>query len=520
MDRMPPHNRSEFLINHIVSFIDRQSLALFLVLSVWYLGSAILMASQKLMWNDELLTLYFSGIPRLEDLWFALSTTHEQSPPFFYLITRLFIPVTNSNELNIRFPEIIGVWIALFSIFLIVKKRSSGLYGLMAALFPLTTSVFYYSHEARPYGLMLGFTASSFMLWQIAAAKEKRKLVIPLLAISNVALAGSHYYGFLGVVPLFIGELVNTFQRRRFDTAVWLCLLITIVPLVFVIPIIIHGGTLAADFWAHAKWSSIIQSYKFALEPALIPLIGIMILVALDSLRGGRQLNEGNGADLPRRELLAIVGLLLVPVFAVIVSKVSTGAFTERYALISVIGFSILLSLAAGRTISSRKMVLLGILAVLFLFSSVKVIRESRKYMGERTRLDTTLRLLDARIDKGGNVAIADPHLFFQLAHYAPQNLKRSMIYIADRAASKRWVGTSWLDLTLEEIKAWIPLNVQSYSSFVDTKQSLFVYSTSGRWEWLVRQLQATGGQLLIIERNEPDLLLLWRPPGIVEDVR
>src|SRR5262249_44942096 len=67
---------------------EKRKLWLLLVFSIMYWGGTYVLASRKLMWNDELFTFYIAQLPSVAEIWSVLSTGAEQIPPVFYMITR------------------------------------------------------------------------------------------------------------------------------------------------------------------------------------------------------------------------------------------------------------------------------------------------------------------------------------------------------------------------------------------------------------------------------------------------
>jgi hypothetical protein len=88
-----------------------------------------------------------------------------------------------------------------------VSRRTSPLYGFIAALALPCTVAFQYSFEARPYALVLLFSACSFVAWQFAKEGRWRILSVSALAITLAAAISVHYNAVLIVIPILIGEL-------------------------------------------------------------------------------------------------------------------------------------------------------------------------------------------------------------------------------------------------------------------------------------------------------------------------
>ena len=116
---------SERLINALLEGIERHKLLLISIFSAFYFAGFCLIASEKVMWNDELFTFYIARLPHFSDVWKALLTGAEQTPPFFYVLTRASLAAFGHNTVAIRLPEILGVFAACCCLYLVVARRSS-----------------------------------------------------------------------------------------------------------------------------------------------------------------------------------------------------------------------------------------------------------------------------------------------------------------------------------------------------------------------------------------------------------
>ena len=101
--------------------VERHKLWLLCGFSVLYLVGTCIIASQKLLWNDELFTLYISRLPSLSAIWSALVTGADQSPPLFFIITRASLLLFGANHLAVRLPEVLGFWIMSLCLFRFVS---------------------------------------------------------------------------------------------------------------------------------------------------------------------------------------------------------------------------------------------------------------------------------------------------------------------------------------------------------------------------------------------------------------
>ena len=144
----------------------------------------------------------------------------------------------------------------------------------------------------------------------------------------------------------------------------------------------------------------------------------------------GRGVNHAPGPHV--HEMAAAFGFLAIPIIAVTVSMLTTGAFTDRYALPAVIGCSLVVAFAAHESLFSRPAavaILALFLCACFLslgaksFTSATAIREANVQAAEFLRSKAVGDL---------PIAVSDQHAFMSLVHYAPRDIGSRLIYLAD----------------------------------------------------------------------------------------
>ena len=154
----------------------------FVALSLLYLAVTVVLAQRKLMWNDELYTYYMARLPSMRDVWAALMSRGEQTPPFFYCATRVSFDLFGVNNLSVRLPEMLGFWVMRACLYVFVARRTSTVVRARAPRrFRSSRRRTTYAFEARPYGLVLGFGALALVCWQSVTLSRRRavSLVVP-----------------------------------------------------------------------------------------------------------------------------------------------------------------------------------------------------------------------------------------------------------------------------------------------------------------------------------------------------
>jgi hypothetical protein len=516
-------------LNHLAEKFSEQcekfKLWFLLGLSILYLGVTCLLASRRLLWNDELFTLYTSRLPKISDIWSALLTGADQIPPFFHLITRASFWLFGINEVSVRLPEILGFWIMSLCLFGFVSKRSSALCGFVAMLFPFATIAYDYSYEARPYGLVLGFCALSLLCWQSAADGRYRKLSLVGLTLSFAAALSSHYYAILLIFPLATGEVIRSFSRRRLDFPIWIAFGLGLSPLLLFLPLIERSRMYVVHFWSPPKWILLPGCYYFLLAPAILPLVATLIIAALPSSSDSER-SDGPNRSLsltPVHETAAVFGFVAIPLVALILAKTVTEAFTYRYALPSVIGFSILVGLAVSRMTNGRAMIGATFVFFLFVWFISLGLRNFISFSDVPMRQAKTYEFLRSDSEKNLPIVASDLHTFMLLAYYAPRDISARVVYLADPEASLHYLGHTIVDQGILDLRPWFQLNIEKYKTYVASRHRFLVYSRvigdrnwlgcfwDQPWDlnWLLFELKRADMQIELRGRNKDDLLFL-----------
>ena len=501
--------------------MEKTAAVLAVVACVIYWAATLVLARRKLMWNDELYTYYVAKLPSMHDVWSALLARGEQTPPFFFVVTRLALRMFGLNNISIRLPEMLAFWGMSACLFVAVRRRTTPFCGLCAALFPLVTAAYPYAFEARAYALVFGFAAAAYLSWQSLAFDKHRTVWSVCLTLSLAAAASSHYYGGLVLLPIAVGEIVRAVTRRRIDFAVWIAFPLSIVPLFWQLPLIKAGRAYSRAFWSPPQWVNIPDFYVDLLTPTLVPLVALLVACGVVATMLDRDRGDVDfaPASLPLDEIAAAVGFVVIPFVAVIAAKLVTGAFVDRYALSSVIGFSILAGFGSAsalrRTPQLRVLVVVGLCGWFFLSQARELVQPT----GATQPFSAELIARPARWlgalspeTRGLPVVIADPQSIVTLSHYGTPELKARLVYLADPDRALARVGTNSVERgMLDLVKPWFGMNIERFAPFVETHAEFFVYGDFVRLafvNWILPELQARGMRTELLNRAGDDMLL------------
>ena len=503
--------------------VERLVVPMFVGLSVVYALLTWGLARRKLMWNDELYTYYIARLPSMHDVWNALMSRGEQTPPFFFVITRLSFRLFGVNHVSIRLPEILAFWTMTVCLYVFVRRRMSAISALCAAAFPLVTMAFPYAYEARPYGLVLGFAALALLSWQAATntAGRARVLTLVCLTASLAAVVSTHYYGVFVLVPLALGEAVRTITSRRLDIAVWAALAIAVVPLAWHLPLIKAGTAYSGAFWSPPQWVNVPDFYLDLLAPALIPVGAILTLAAIHHAvfgPGTSPSDDDERRPLPLHEIAAIAGFLFIPLASVVAAKLVTGAFVNRYALAAVIGVSVIAGLTTELAFRRRPAVrplVAACLAGWFVLSQAReLVQPTGVSLPVRpVSVARPAEWVAAVGDRDLPLVVADPHSFIVLSHYGAHGITPRIVYLADPDRALKLLGHNSVERGMVDlIQPWFHMNVVRFEPFVAEHTRFLVYGNfvqQSFLNWLLPELRARGWHTELLNNAGDDMLLL-----------
>ena len=296
------------------------SLALLLV--GFYVGTSLYISAHRLLWFDEILTALVSRLPNVQVMLKALSEIEEQTPPLYFLITRMFDQMLHHADIGMRVPSALALGIGLLVTFDTARRLTDGLYGLIAMSFVATPFVTYYGYEARSYALYFMFAAIALWLWVFTNAESNGAAA----AFGAVFLIGVaiHYYFVLCLLPFGIMALA---QRRLFHPKVMAATAGIMVSLAILYPQIAKSRTFASSVspvWAPSL-PGMLAAYRQFL-PNTIILFGIFAIgLAMFSKRRNQI-----AASMSAGERVSCL-FLVVPLAAYFLGHFVTHLFHDRY---------------------------------------------------------------------------------------------------------------------------------------------------------------------------------------------
>ena len=493
--------------------MSRRSLALAAGLVALYLLAVGSLAARAPLWNDELYTWYFAQLPTMADVWDKLGTGVEQIPPLYYVVVRGSLALFGDDALALRVPSILGFLLAVGCLFVVVARRTTAWYGLVASLVPLATGAFTYAWEARPYALVVGFAASAVLSQQLHADGVRPRLTAVLLAASLAAATAMHYYGVLAVFPIALAEIVRARERRRLDWAVVGALFAPLVPIAVSTPLLLEARRYAGAFWTDFDAGSAADFFVFLLRAEVfsasrVPTwlgVGFAVLVL-----GGALVVVLRRPRFAQAEVAAGIGFTLLPAVGVLVATLVTGAYVERYVLAAVIGPALLVPLALSRLSRGSRAIGITAAAVLAAWFGVLFQYWHRDIGVDLDRRDRLVAFLEDRAPATGDIAVAHPHDYLELAYYAPPALAARLVRLSDPELALRYTDNRSTEDGLVVLSGFAPLRIVPYS---ERRAPILLLRTvrGADPDWIVEALADDGARFDVVARDDDDGFTLVR---------
>lgn len=408
----------------LAGFLERHPARWIAAFSLVYFPLLALAARATPFWYDELFTYYVAMGPDLDWIMSLLWAGIDYYSPAYYLLEHAVTAVVGDPHVGLRLPSIAGYWLACVCLYVIVRRRSSPLWGAIAALSPFLLDCFKYTLWARSYGLMLGSSAFALLAWQSVGEGEHRARWLLALAMGLAAAVCSNYYAALILFPLGAGELVRTFRNRRVDWGAWAALVTGGAVALAHLPLIISGlGHFAEENWSSPYLTVTLTIYADLIHDLGFPLALFLLLTALWLASPGRPAAPARENAFRLDEVVVFAGLLLLP-FIGQVAAIVANKLLARYVLATVLGFGILGPLVAYRV--TRGSATVGV--ALLLVSLGAATWQTLDALGGLER-----PALPAMKDVGYEelpLVIDDRSRFFEVWHYAsPAEAQRLRFY-------------------------------------------------------------------------------------------
>jgi uncharacterized membrane protein len=150
----------------------------------------------------------------------------DKNPPFYYYCLSVWIKIFNDSEFCVRLLSVIFSSLAAAVLFIFSNKHFNRTTAIVSGLLFLSSNIlFFYSHEARAYSLVLLLSLlSSFAYFNLKDKQNKQYIII--LGLLNFLLIYTHYIA--GLILFFQTILMFVYFDRKQKVAFCYSLLIVL----------------------------------------------------------------------------------------------------------------------------------------------------------------------------------------------------------------------------------------------------------------------------------------------------
>jgi hypothetical protein len=472
---------------------DSNPLVWFILFGVFYLG-LVLPAALRPFWYDELFTYNVATLPDVRAMWDALTHGADLNPPLFYVVTHAAISVFGPTEFGLRTPAIAGFLVMCCCLYAFVAHRAGACYGFIAMLLPLVTGAIKWAPEARAYGLMLGFCGLALVSWQRAAEASQRTVPLAGLAISLTAALLTHCFAVLVLTPFALAQLVRDYHRRKIDWLMWVCIGLPLTACITYFPLLATTQHYDLQYRVFQPgWQSVVEFSDTLFAPALWPVLAGMVIIAFSASR--RPKVDAPVASLWKTgEVVLAAGFLLVPLLAIVLSKITLGLFMMRYGISAVIAVAILFAQAAATFAARSRVVGTAVVLVVLGFA---VGRTAVQFSDALSTVPDTVLNLDQHADLP--LVVSSGLIFYPMTHYATVGRANRMWFLTDEKIALRVTGSNMFEKGLPALNRLFPLraHLQDYREFLAAHPHFLLYGyADNKMDWVIPQLRDDGAQL------------------------
>jgi hypothetical protein len=481
----------------VLRYVDRRQGLVLTALVVVYLSQALILAAHKRLWYDEVLGLAVASASSWQNVLALLKSGLDYNPPLYYYATRMCVLTFGEGNLSIRLPAVLGMLCFLVCLFRFAARRMPIVFAALTFMLVMIMPARNYSFEARPYGLLLGFTGVALLAYQNITAGTHRRTALWAFGFGLAAASVCHYYGIVVVLPFVVGEFVRLLRQRHADFPLWLMFLAPIAALVSVFSVMhAQRGFLHSETWSRS-WREVPNAYNalFAIEGWVLILLASVLLVTClieDSPGSAQEVRSPTPLSFPIHELAVLLTLALLPVVGMVLAQFVTHSYIPRYFLAALAGLSLIFAALFRMLVGNR---LLAPYALLFSLLAVCAVNTPRLW-SYFTSLGSEFVSIEGQRFENLPIVIEDAKDMLYIWRNYPR-LRSRVWFLASPADAKRIKNYDADDIAMLAYRNVVPIQIAKYQEFIHLYPHFYLFSRANTWiGWNVEALLSAGASL------------------------
>jgi hypothetical protein len=433
--------------------------------------------------GDEPFTYFLSKASGVSELFEVLSTGgFDSSPPLYVMAVWQAQRLTGNERLALRLPSSLGFVVMCLCLYGIARRSCPAPYAALALLTLPQTAAYNQATNARPYGLMLGFVGLALLSWQWAERGRWRPLALVGLATSLAAAVATHYFAILVLAPLALAEATRSIEspRRRIDVAVWAAFAFALAPIGPLWPLVAGSREITQGAsWVRVDLAEVKWTYVRNLGPLLVPLLALgSLLLVKPSFAAPRPDGPPSRPIIPVRksEVALFLGLMVIPILAIILGLVVTKGYSPRYVVFYIAGVALMLAFMATRMLEGRTSFGLAMAAIMLVsFLGTVGYRGTRNPDGQG-ECAVAARYAALAADAGRRLVILNGDTLIMFHCDLAPSVRKNLTLVdltGDRHAKlyenlNRWLARKGLDTFDQRDAAWLESGSTPYYVYKD----------------------------------------------------
>jgi hypothetical protein len=320
--------------------------------TLFFLVTNLYISHNRLLWFDEFNAIRTAKLPDLATLWRLQNSWSGDSAPILYsLLVRWIYSLSGGIEVSIRILSALAMAGAMVVVFDCARRLRDGACGLIAMGAFCASFLPYYGFEARPYMLVVLFTAIALWLW--LHTKEGSPAAAIVFGVSIFFAITVHFYGVLALAPFALWDL---WHRQWWRPSVKLSA--GIAGMVAAISLcaqqVQSGVHWAAQSWCPPSLRALVLVYTEIFPYGMFLLSAFIFLACFTRVRA-----------FPMSESERCCWLFLtIPLAGFIVAKIGTNHFHNRYLITILPGVSVAFACFVSRHLAPSALMLLVFLTI------------------------------------------------------------------------------------------------------------------------------------------------------------
>jgi hypothetical protein len=308
------------------------------------------------IWGDEAVTIAL--VHRSFGSMISHLSSSESTPPLYYSLAWLWTRIFGSGPIGFRTLSALAGTITIPLLWACGREISDRVGGWAAALAVVSPAMYYYSQEARAYGLLIMFCAAAFLFFQRAMVRRDGRSLAWWGAFSVLALLTHYFAAFL-----FIPEALILARRLGWRRMVWPVAPVALVGLAL-LPLAVDQRNSGKANWIEE--SSLVnrvgetgkQFLVGLYSPGQVGTAALSTLLALGAI--WLVISRGRDAERDRARDAAIVAAAGVGIPLVLAAAHLIDVFDGRNVIAAWVPFAVLVAIGLGCVRAGRAGAVLG----------------------------------------------------------------------------------------------------------------------------------------------------------------